>query len=1015
MGLTESVMAKRLLNALLLAAGVSAVFSLQSRGEALPFAENFDNPSELPEGWLVVDVNADGKTWAPNWGKVSIIDYYMKLDLDDWLFTPGLDVESGKSYLLEFKSERAYLGENPYLSVRYGTDKSAAGMKSEIMPDTEQKDYIAQKSTGFIITPDTDGPVYIGFHATGNETAGISIDEVSLREATMPAAATGLTITKNGEYGTSEVTVGFIAPDKNASGEPLSSLQKIVVSRSGVEVFVAENPVPGGKIEFDDNCVFGSGNYQWSVRAYGEDGQEGLEAMSDIIFVGVNAPAAPANVRAVEEGHTGKVTVTWDPVTTDCAGEPMPAELIDYQVICNGNYLMAGGAESPFEFAACEPDEQAFVLVSVVARSSYGSGVTTAGQFIAGKAMTEYRESFDNGSSGHNIQISSDPEKPASWFVFDDSMMWMYTGVEGGDADGSNGCGAFMSQFSGYSGSIEIGKFDLSGIGNPALVFSTYFCNAGEGAVDSNVLTISADVADGSGYNEFRAYDMSEYPSFSGWQKVTIPLSDYKEGEVALKITGKIVNAPYLFLDDIRIINLLDHNLCVYAPEVSSSMTPGKTYTLEARIENVGAEDMQACMASLQCDGVAVGSAEVPALASGQFATVEFSVGLTVLHPEKVEYTVSIDCDDDDAGDNVSEGVTVTNALPRYPYVTDLAAVSTEPGTACLTWTEPDLAFEAEPVSESFESGSGGCINNFGDWSFIDGDGGATAILDQSDILPGQGEKMAAFIVDCTDHRTPYAAHTGAKFMGMMPAVEVDTDDWLISPELTGEEQIVSFHARSYDQYGYFSERFTFMISNEGKTADEFQPLAAEGSIQPENRVPGSWTEYKFLLPEGTRYFAVHYDPVVSSALMLMLDDFVFTPASAAEPLELKGYNVYRDGDKVTSGPVGETDYTDMEVEGGTHVYHVTAVYDRGESRGSNAAEILVGSGVGLRTIAGLRVFGSKGILTVSSDEETACTVTAIDGTTVAEMNEIGRSELYLPAGIYMVVTSDTAVKVLVR
>lgn len=1008
-------MAKQLLNGLLLAAGISAMFSVHSRGATLPFAENFDNQTELSEGWLAVDVNADGKTWVPTWGKASITDFVTKLDLDDWLFTPALEVEKGKSYLVEFKAERGFQGDNPFLAVSYGAGQSASDMTVEIMPETEQKEYIAQKSIGFIITPDTDGPVYIGFHATGLQTAGINVDDVSVKEATMPAAATDLKITKNGVYGSPDVTVSFRAPEKNASGDPISSLQQIVVTRSGIETRRIDNPAPGELIEFEDNCAFGSGNYQWTVRAYGEDGQEGLEAQSDIMFVGINAPAAPTNVNAVEDGHTGMITVTWDPVITDRDGEPMPAELIDYQVICNGNYLVTTGAESPYVFKACEPDEQAFVLVSVVAKSSYGSGTTPVDSFIAGKAMTEYKESFDNGNPVHKLQVSSDPEKPASWFVFDNAMMAMYTGVADGDSDGTNGCGAFMSQFTGYSGSIEIGKFDLSGLENPAITYSTYFCNTGEGTADSNIMTLSADVFDGNGYTVVDTYDMSEYPTYTGWHKVTVPLSDFKEGEVALKISGMIVNAPYMFLDDIRVINLLERNLRVYEPEVSPTMIPGKTYSINAKVENMGAEDMASCKAELLCDGKVVDSADVPALASGESATVGFSYALTLLHPESVKFTVSIDCDDENAADNVSEAVEVSNALPRHPHVTDLVAVSTEPETVALTWSEPDMEFEPEPVSESFESGNGGDVDYFGDWSFIDGDNADTYIIDDSDPLPGQGGKMAAFVVDCTDHRAPYVARTGTKMMGMMPAGEVATNDWLISPELTGDEQTVSFYARSYDQFGYFNEKFTFMVSAEGKAENDFLPLTAEGGMQAENIVPGAWTEYKFQLPEGSKYFAVHYAPAPSTSLMLMLDDFMFTPASAAEPLLLKGFNVYRDGEIINTDPVEELNYIDSNVEAGEHVYNVTALYDRGESRGSNAADVLVASGVYKNICYGVHVYGSKGCLTVVSDSETECIVTGIDGMTVADITVSGKSELSLPDGVYMVRTSKGAVKVLVK
>lgn len=54
-------------------------------------------------------------------------------------------------------------------------------------------------------------------------------------------------------------------------------------------------------------------------------------------------------------------------------------------------------------------------------------------------------------------------------------------------------------------------------------------------------------------------------------------------------------------------------------------------------------------------------------------------------------------------------------------------------------------------------------------------------------------------------------------------------------------------------------------------------------------------------------------------------------------PLEILGYNIYRNGEVVNDQPYGETTYTDMNLQNGTsYSYHITALYDEAESGPSN-------------------------------------------------------------------------------
>ncbi len=55
---------------------------------------------------------------------------------------------------------------------------------------------------------------------------------------------------------------------------------------------------------------------------------------------------------------------------------------------------------------------------------------------------------------------------------------------------------------------------------------------------------------------------------------------------------------------------------------------------------------------------------------------------------------------------------------------------------------------------------------------------------------------------------------------------------------------------------------------------------------------------------------------------------------------ELLGYNVYKNGEKITPSPISSTSYVDMNLNNGIYNYYVTAVYGQGESDSSNIVSV---------------------------------------------------------------------------
>ena len=1001
---------------LLLALGVPAVIAFGAEAsESVPFSENFDNLTDFRTGWSTVDVNNDGRTWKPYFNQATCeADFGSRTDLDDWLFTPAITLEGGKTYVIEFECTMGYImgGEPAYpsLEVGYGTAQTPDGMTVTLLPTTVQDQYFVYDKQRLVLTPAASGDYFFGFHGTGTQVGGIKLDNIAVKEATMPAAVTDFTITKSETYGDTKVQVSFRAPAKAVSGATLQALQKIEVVRSGITVKTIENPTPGDLITFEDNCTFGSGNYVWKATPYGEDGQQGIAAESANVFVGINAPAAPANVKVVEDGHSGMLTLTWDPVTTDRNGETMPAELIDYQVIFNGTYIVETGATSPYTFKACEPDEQIFAHVSVVAKNTnnYGSGVTGTGSFIAGRPYTEYHESFDNSEMSHAIeQRATDLEKPADIHIYDSAMLMMTLGLES-DADGTDGCAAITSLYTGYSAGLAIGKFDVSNIDNPYLTFATHYGAIQNGVNMKNIITVSANTGDG--YKDILVYDMNSHNGLEGWQRVEVPLADFKGSDVELLLKGTIINAPYVLIDNINLVDLKDKNLTARTLSAPAEAAPGENFFVHGNIENTGKEATPTADAVLLLDGKEVATAKVEALEPGNNARVSFSQTLSLLHAAENVYTMRLDyADDMNEADNISAAVTVKNLLPKFPAVENLTAEKTENNTVTLIWSEPTGEMLPEEITESFENGAD-FAHTFGDWTFIDNDGNPAGNYDN---LPGLDDYSGPFIANGTNYMN-FAALTGNKVLAFVASEEGATDDWAISPLLSGDAQTVKLNVRGYDTYGFFFESFRFLASSTGNAIADFTEVETDQELQ---WISGKeWKSYTFELPEGTRYFAINYAPEEASGIALRVDDVTFTPGDSGDPLELIGYNVYRNGEKLNSETLTGLTFTENEVPAGNHTYHVTALYNRGESRGSNPAEVSFVVSLDKVEASGITVKGGEGEIAVTTaDSAVNILVIAADGRTVASVVAEGNLRIPAAPGIYLVATPAGAVKVAVK
>lgn len=120
--------------------------------------------------FTVIDANKDGKTWS--YGKVdnfgtsdkntAVSMYSIDNDADDWIITPPVKLQKGKTYDVKFTAQSAYSKFDQKMEVKYGNDAlieamTATLLEPTILPGTPTE-YTMQ------IIPTADGKYYIGFH-----------------------------------------------------------------------------------------------------------------------------------------------------------------------------------------------------------------------------------------------------------------------------------------------------------------------------------------------------------------------------------------------------------------------------------------------------------------------------------------------------------------------------------------------------------------------------------------------------------------------------------------------------------------------------------------------------------------------------------------------------------------------------------------------------------------------------------------------------------------------------------
>ncbi len=1005
----------------------------------IPFTEIWNTwKSDLQNNvWTVEDKNNDGIVWGADTGLGNFMVYdgtSQKQAADDWVVSPPLQLTAGMTY--QIATSAFYYGSGLQLiSAGYGTGDDPSEYTT-VIPETTVN--AALSWTGSLqptvlngtFTPSVSGNYRIGFHCTSKERGYLILNGVKVTEASAegvrPAKVADLVV-EVGAKGAVSSKVKFTVPTKDVNGSALTSVSKVQIYRDNTSdaIKTYTSPTPGEAIEWQDETVT-TGEHPYSVVVTANEYRS--EEAKATVYVGVDTPKAPTNFKGYDN-LDGTVTFTWDPITEKdgAHGGYVDTSELYYSVynlyygylqevtggtgLTKNSLTVSGisyeGAQSLLQYVVYA---QTNTPADTLATSDYARVET----FVVGGAYSlPYEESFSNGS------LTKGPWAIASSYAG-------RFGLSTSSADGDNGSIYFVPSNVATSARLDGPKVDVSNAANPTLSFAYYAYPGSDGRINVYVKR------NGQTLLPVGSVDYSSLDGNEGWRTASFDLTEFS--------TAGITNGylcPYfeavseettVTIDQVRIFDAVNNNLEA-SLDAPARAQAGKSASIVVKVRNLGLSAANNYKVHAYVNNKLVETQEeTEGLASGDSKEYEFAYTPALNEKSFVTYG-EVEWDDDQLMDNnVTSEAVVEVTFSSLPSVDDLAA-SMNGSDAVLTWSEKNT--ENAEVTETFENYDPFASAKVGDWTLYDGDKAGTYTFGGISFQ-GMGNAMSYVVFNpyattglsgsnLEQFASIFGAHSGKQYMGSCSATidtGTPTSDWLITPELSGEEQTVTFYAFSPSDEvnaGVSSpsggpETFDVYYSEDDTNVNSFIKLK-------ENlEATCDWTKFSVDVPEGAKYVAVVHTTTGSTTsygyepFWFGVDDFTYRTAA----LKIIGYNVYRDGKLLKKLDSKTTSYTDANVGDGYHTYNVIVSYATGDSGLSNTASVgTVGIDTADNGLVG--VAAGKGCIKVNGANGAAVKVCTAAGATAFHGNVKGNATIALKSGLYLVKVGNTTSKVVVK
>lgn len=937
--------------------------------------------------FTMIDANGDGNgtwnEWTFNEDYLNNAGTYYSLtfitattDNDDWLITPPVKLMGNKRYYLSYTINVGNrMGNTATYEVKYGSNKTVAAMTNDVNSFTQPKGYTDY--TENLIVPAADGEYYFGFHVTTTSSftdtyvLNISVEEAP--EATAPAGVTDFKVIANPQ-GELKATVDLVAPSVDMEGNPLSA-----TSLTGVKIFRDDTQIadlaatPGQHITYSDE-VEEIGWYTYKAIPYGET--DGAEESYDV-YIGVDLPGY-IYTTVLAKTLTG-IILKWEAPAGYYGAGPYFADQLRYeiyQVDDQGQTVLVdqvtGQTSWEMEMdldAAGEAQSRLVYVVAAINAAGYNAGSVYSNALIKGEPyQVNFIEDFTGGSFSHSFneiiylsQSSGGSGNSQAGVYFDDTASTVADEVA-----------LKIVACSLDSVAYRTGKISLSRATRPRLAFNYKLSGQdfGQAGFEEQFATFNVIVEGESGR---RATVMtSKVNTSTEWASCVFDLADFS-AERWIRVyfentayTKLVAGQAVVYLDNVAVADINDIAGTITA-NASRRVVRGSSGSALVTIGNHGALPLENYRLSVTLGDSDLSSQAslTPIEAYGGRKSYEFSfdapitsqVDQAVLNIQLIAEGNVADLEHTTASFNI-----VFND-PNLEKVSDAAGnYDDDAQLVHVTWKAPS---EVINVTESFEDYTSWTASGIGKWTLVNRNGGLGGMWVNDGEYPLHNTDFAWMVYDASNfngydvsENPAFAAQDGCKAMVSTYRNDgkqfIDSDNWLISPELPGNSQEISFWINGW-KYNGASQRYAVYYSTtdtdpgSGSTSTgSFKAIAPEGSSNAYRFTEGdnTWNEVKVTLPDGAKYFAIRDASLASNAMVIFVDNISFTAVNG----KVKAYRIYRNGEFVAETDGLFFDDSVLPEEGKPSLYQITVVYEDGGESGAVSFEVEKSNGVALVT-----------------------------------------------------------------
>lgn len=993
------------------------------------FSYDFEVESSFPTDFVTLSANGDTYTWS--WYQLGLLYKYARcynygavrdndnFQYDDYMTTQvAYHLTPGVVYKLTYDAfyDDSDRSGDCSLSIGYTTDKDAPNSAATTLITSHSatnnpltfinknnyEDYPAYEK---FFEVQTEGDYYFTFRAGGKW--GASIDNIVLVQAGVagaPGAVTNL-IAIPAEDFSNMATINCVLPAETITGETLSSLSSLEIKRGEEIVHTATTGLtPGAAFSWTDNNA-PAGQLTYTVTPY-SNGNPGISSTVST-YVGP-LTANPVTNPAIAEVDNHTFVVTWTAPAQSTTGINIDPALLKYNVyrVVDEVETLVGQNVTECTFTdSYTPASRGSLSYKIEALyGSMASAPTSTPVIRVGVCDLPFSESFASGTFN---DITAEIVAGNKNWEIKSSSSYPTTGPQ--DDDG------YFAYYNSYSASKEYAarlispKLNTATATNAVLSFYVYGSNRNSTTHEMLYIDVKKDNGEWV-VLEDATIDVQALPE--AWNRFVIPIQSEIAGSESFEVALRIVSG-YGYntsIDNIKVFNELNNNLGV-ALTGGATIMAGNAVTYTAVVNNevntaVAGSDYSISFYVNDTLSTTMEGIDLEAYGNGTFAyTYTFNAAEEGDNEIKavVNYTP-----DEYLANNESVVATIVT-LSENPVAFDVNGTANEDGSIHLSWTAPIDYSAIIPIdiAESFVGVTNNDEHIYNGWKALDLDGAEASTIfgHKSSVWSVLDSSFSMYTPQPLDSNSKVIAVTTPNVKTTMP------NDWLISPELTPcEDAIVSVELSIKANSG--ANMLAIAYSTTDDNPESFTRVS-------ETQVPtpsgGGGTNYGTItadVPSTAKYIALNLYTHSSTGTIVAIRQIKLK----TKLININGYNVYEDGERLNEEPVLETYYdvpaanTTARVAraADTRTFGISTIYDEGESALSEPITVSVNTGV---TEVAKDTFVT--VLPGAIKGSAAMQVYTLDGRLVASTSSA--STIYVPAGVYVVRIADKGVKVIVK